>query len=189
MIVKPTPIEGAFIVILEPRGDDRGNFARAFCKREFEAQGIRFDIVQANLAQTKQAGVVRGLHYQVAPDEEQKFVRCISGAVHDVIVDMRPASISYRKVFQIRLDASNRLALFIPKGVAHGYQVLADQTEFLYFTDQYYSPGLEKGVRYSDPAIAISWPLPTRDITERDQRWPLLQWPTHQSEAGGGHDH
>jgi len=184
MIFKHTSIEGAFVVALDPRRDERGSFARAFCKREFEAQGIQFNVAQANLAQTNHAGVIRGLHYQVAPDEEQKFVRCISGAVHDVIVDMRSTSESYRRVLQIRLDSRERLALFIPSGVAHGYQVLADHTEFLYLTDQFYSPGIEKGVRYDDPAIAVSWPLPPRDITERDQHWPLLQWPLPQSGAG-----
>jgi dTDP-4-dehydrorhamnose 3,5-epimerase len=171
----PINIHGAFLVELEPREDSRGSFSRAFCLREFEQQGIQFQVVQANLARTHQAGVVRGLHYQEKPAEEQKFVRCIAGAVYDVLVDMRPQSPSYRSVYAIRLDNHNRLALFIPGGVAHGYQVLEDNTEFMYMTDQYYTPGLEKGVRYSDPALGVQWPLPPRDVAERDERWPLLE--------------
>lgn len=171
----PISIQGAFLVELEPREDSRGSFARAFCLREFEQQGIQFQVVQSNLARTHQAGVVRGLHYQEKPAEEQKFVRCIAGAVYDVLVDMRPQSPSYRSVYAIRLDNHNRLALFIPGGVAHGYQALEDNTEFMYMTDQYYTPGLEQGVRYSDPALGVQWPLPPRDVAERDERWPLLE--------------
>ena len=169
-----TPIAGAYLVELEPKEDARGSFARAFCKREFAEQGIGFDIVQCNLAHTNHAGVVRGLHYQEAPAAEQKLVRCVAGAVFDVLVDMRRESPSYRKVYWARLDAVNRLALMIPAGVAHGYQTLTDGTDFLYLTDQYYSPGHEKGVRFSDPALAIPWPLAPRDVTPRDSAWPLL---------------
>ncbi|HEX6707579.1 MAG TPA: dTDP-4-dehydrorhamnose 3,5-epimerase family protein [Albitalea sp.] len=174
MIFTPTTIAGAWLVDLEPREDHRGSFARSFCKREFEAQGIAFDIVQANLARTLHAGVVRGLHYQEHPAEEQKLVRCVAGAVLDALVDMRPASPTYRAVYWVRLDTITRQSLFIPAGVAHGYQALADNTEFLYMTDQFYAPGVEKGVRYSDPALGVPWPLPPRDVAPRDQEWPLL---------------
>lgn len=170
----PTTIAGAWVVDLEPRADHRGSFARAYCKREFEAQGIHFEIVQANLAFTQHAGVVRGLHYQEPPHADQKLVRCVRGAVLDVIIDMRPSSATYRAVFAVRLDVVDRRALFIPGGVAHGYQALEDGTEFLYMTDQYYTPGLERGVRYSDPGLGAPWPLPARDVAERDERWPLL---------------
>jgi dTDP-4-dehydrorhamnose 3,5-epimerase len=169
-----TTIAGAWLIDLEPHADHRGSFARALCLREFEAQGIRFSVAQANLAQTLNAGVVRGLHYQEAPHEEQKLVRCIAGAVHDVIVDMRPQSPTYRQVYRVRLDAVRRQSLFVPGGVAHGYQALEDGTEFLYLTDAFYTPGVEKGVRYSDPALQAAWPLPPRDVAERDQHWPLL---------------
>ena len=174
MIFTPISIAGAYLVDLEPRVDARGSFARAFCQREFEAQGITFNVAQCNLARTLQAGVVRGLHYQEPPHDERKLVRCVAGAVYDVLVDMRPASPTYRAVFCTRLDAVNRQALFVPAGVAHGYQALEDNTEFLYMTDAFYVPGVEKGVRYSDPAIAVAWPLPPRDVAERDQQWPLL---------------
>lgn len=170
----PTTIEGAWVIDLEPRVDSRGSFARAYCQREFAEHGIRFEIVQANLAFTNHAGVVRGLHYQEPPHEDQKLVRCVRGAVLDVIVDMRPQSPTHRAVFSVRLDAVERRALFIPGGVAHGYQALEDGTEFLYMTDQFYTPGLERGVRYSDPHLGAPWPLPPRDVAERDEKWPLL---------------
>ncbi len=174
MLFKPTPIQGAFLIDLEPRNDERGSFARAFCKREFADAGITFDIVQCNLARTRHAGVVRGLHYQEKPADECKLVRCAAGAVFDALVDMRPDSPSYRKTFWTRLDTHNRQALFVPAGVAHGYQALEDDIEFLYMTDQYYSPGVEKGVRFNDPTAAIPWPLPPRDVAERDLNWPSL---------------
>ena len=174
MIFTPTTIAGVYLIDLEPREDSRGSFARAFCKREFAAAKIEFEVVQCNLARTLHAGVVRGLHYQEPPADEQKLVRCLAGGVLDVLVDMRPASPTYRAVFQSRLDSVNRRALFVPAGVAHGYQSLADNTEFFYMTDQYYSPGHEKGVRFDDPALGVSWPLPARDVAERDRNWPLL---------------
>jgi dTDP-4-dehydrorhamnose 3,5-epimerase len=174
MIFTPIPISGAFLVQLEPRGDARGSFARAFCRREFEAQSIQFEVVQCNLARTHQAGVVRGLHYQEPPAEEQKLVRCLAGAVLDGLIDMRPGSPTYRSVYSTRLDTENRHALFIPSGVAHGYQVLADNTEFFYMTDQFYAPGQERGVRFDDPKLGIAWPLPARDVADRDRQWPLL---------------
>jgi dTDP-4-dehydrorhamnose 3,5-epimerase len=167
-------IDGAFLVDLEPREDSRGSFARVFCKREFAAQGVDFEIAQCNLARTHHAGVIRGLHYQKPPANEMKLVRCLRGAVLDALIDMRADSPTYRRVYSTRLDAESRRALLVPAGVAHGYQALADDTEFFYMTDQYYSPGLEEGVRFSDPALGIDWPLPPRDVAERDQLWPLL---------------
>ena len=109
------------------------------------------------------------------PVHEQKLVRCVAGAVFDVLMDMRPDSPTYRKVFHTRLDAENRLSVLIPAGVAHGYQTLEDNSAFMYMTDHFYSQGYEKGVRYDDPAAGIQWPLPPRDLAERDKRWPLLQ--------------
>lgn len=174
MIFTPIPINGAYLVELEPHDDERGSFARAFCRREFTDQRIDFSVLQCNMARSYQAGTVRGLHYLEPPNAEQKFVRCVIGAVQDVIVDMRPQSTSYRTVFSQRLDSENRKALFIPSGVAHGYQTLVDNSEFMYMTDQYYIPGIELGIRYNDPELAIKWPLEAQGITERDQQWPLL---------------
>jgi dTDP-4-dehydrorhamnose 3,5-epimerase len=174
VIFTPTPLAGAFLVALEPKVDERGSFARAFCKREFAAAGIAFDVVQTNLAVTAHAGTVRGLHYQLPPAQESKLVRCLRGAVFDALVDMRPNSPTYRGVLWQRLDDESRLALFVPAGVAHGYQTLIDDTEFMYLTDQYYTPGQERGVRFDDPAIAVPWPLPARGVTPRDYAWPFL---------------
>jgi dTDP-4-dehydrorhamnose 3,5-epimerase len=174
MIFTELPISGAYLLTLEPHTDHRGSFARAYCQRELSAHGIAFNVVQCNLASTLHAGVVRGLHFQESPAEEQKLVRCVAGAVFDALIDMRVESPTYRAVFWARLDAVERRSLFIPAGVAHGYQALADNTEFLYMTDQFYAPGLERGVCYSDPAVAIPWPLPARDVAERDRHWPLL---------------
>jgi dTDP-4-dehydrorhamnose 3,5-epimerase len=174
MIFRPTPISGAYVVELDLRNDDRGSFARAFCVRECNAAGIEFSVVQCNLAQTKRAGTVRGLHY-VPPDREGKLVRCISGAVLDVIIDVRPGSATLHRVFQVELNPANRLALFVPGGVAHGYQALTDQSEFLYMTDEFYVSGKERGVRFDDPALGIAWPLPPVHIAPRDREWPLLE--------------
>jgi dTDP-4-dehydrorhamnose 3,5-epimerase len=174
MILEPTPIAGAFLVDLERREDERGWFARAFCRNELDLHGVTFDVKQANLARTHRAGVVRGLHYRRPPDAEAKFVHCVRGALFDAIVDARPGSRTYRNVFHTRLDSDNHRALLVPGGVAHGYQALVDGTEMFYLTDQFYVPGVEEGLRFDDPALAIPWPLPPRDVTERDQTWPLL---------------
>ncbi len=174
MIFTPISINGAYLVELEPHEDERGSFARAFCRREFIDQRIDFSVLQCNMARTNQAGTVRGLHYLEPPNIEQKFVRCLTGAVLDVIVDIRPQSDSYRTVYSQRLDSENRMALFLPSGIAHGYQALVDHSEFMYMTDQYYTPGLERGIRFNDPELGIEWPLEVHGITERDQKWPLL---------------
>lgn len=174
VIFTPTPIDGAFLVDLEPIADHRGSFARAFCLREFAEAGVPFEVVQSNLARSTHAGVVRGLHYQRSPADESKFVRCIAGSVFDAIVDMRPGSPTHLRAWWMELDAIGRRAVLIPAGVAHGYQSLTDGAEILYMTDRAYTPELETGVRFDDPAFAIPWPLPVRDMTDRDRNWPLL---------------
>ena len=174
MIFHSTPITGAYLIELEPYEDDRGSFSRILCQDEFAAAGISLLVAQANLATSTRAGVVRGLHYHPQPVHEQKLVRCVAGAVFDVIMDMRPDSPTYRTVFHTRLDTVNRLSVFVPAGVAHGYQTLADDTAFMYMTDHFFTAGFEKGVRYDDPIAGIDWPLPPRDLAERDKRWPHL---------------
>lgn len=177
MTFTETPIAGAFLVALDARVDPRGSFARAYCKREFAEAGIEFEVLQANLAVTAFAGTVRGLHYQ--PGQEAKLVRCLRGAVFDAVVDTRPDSPTYLTAFWHRLDAERRQALFVPAGVAHGYQALADDTEFMYLTDQIYVPGREQGVRFDDPTAGIPWPLPARNVADRDRQWPLLAGNPH----------
>ena len=179
MIFTETPLSSAFIVELEPRGDERGFFARAFCRREFEAHGLKPDIAQTNISFNRREGTVRGLHFQFPPAAETKLVRCSRGAILDVIVDLRPESPTYLRHVAVELTAENRRALYVPERFAHGYQVLQPDTETTYYVGEFYTPSLESGLRYSDPRLAISWPLPPADMSAKDQQWPLLE----QSEA------
>ncbi|PID96376.1 MAG: dTDP-4-dehydrorhamnose 3,5-epimerase [Actinomycetales bacterium] len=174
MIFHPTPVKGAFVVELEPNADDRGWFARAFCQEEFRAAGIDFVVCQANLSGTAAAGTIRGLHF-IAEPPEQKLVRCTAGAVWDVMIDMRPESPTYRESFATRLDAASGAAVFVPAGVAHGYQTLTDDVQFLYLTDFVYRPGLEQGVRYDDPQLGAAWPIPVSVVSDRDRGWPSIR--------------
>jgi dTDP-4-dehydrorhamnose 3,5-epimerase len=170
-----TKLKGAFIIDLEPRGDERGFFARAFCQREFEAHGLKPVIVQSNLSFNYRKGTVRGLHFQFPPAAETKFVRCSRGAIVDVIVDLRPESATYLQHVAVELTAENRRGLYVPERFAHGYQVLEDNTETTYQVGEFYTPDAESGLRYSDPRLAIQWPLAATDMSEKDQKWPLLE--------------
>lgn len=174
MIFTETKLKGAFIIDLEPRGDDRGFFARSFCQREFEAHGLKPVIAQANLSFNYRKGTVRGLHFQSPPAAETKFVRCCRGAIMDVIVDLRPESSTYLQHVAVELTADNRRGLYVPERFAHGYQVLEDNTETTYQVGEFYTPSAEGGLRYNDPRLGIDWPLAVSDISEKDQRWPLL---------------
>jgi dTDP-4-dehydrorhamnose 3,5-epimerase len=169
-----TKLKGAFIVDLEPRGDERGFFARSFCQKEFEAHGLKPLIAQANISFNYRKGTVRGLHFQFPPAAETKFVRCSRGAIVDVIVDLRPESPTYLQHVAVELTAENRRGLYVPERFAHGYQVLEANTETTYQVGEFYTPAAESGLRYSDPRLAIQWPLPATDMSDKDQRWPLL---------------
>ena len=169
-----TGLEGAFIVELEPRSDDRGFFARAFCQREFEEHGLNPKIAQCNLAFTAKKGTLRGLHYQVPPATEAKFFRCIQGRNFHVIVDMRSDSATYLKHVGVELSPENRRALYVPEFFAHGYQTQEDNSEALYQVSEFYSPGHEAGLRYDDPKLAIDWPIPVSVVSDKDTSWPLL---------------
>lgn len=175
MIFTETRLSGAFTVDLEPLADNRGFFARGFCQREFEARGLSLRIAQMNLSFSRDRGTVRGLHFQFPPAAEAKLVRCIRGALVDVIVDLRPHSPTYLEHVAIELTAENRSALYIPEQFAHGYQVCEDNTEILYQVGEFYTPSAEGGLRYSDPRLAIQWPLPVSDISDKDRSWPLLE--------------
>ena len=167
----PTGIEGAWLIDLEPRGDDRGSFARAFCSEEFAEQGIQMPVVQANLANTVKRGTMRGLHYQVAPAAEAKLMRCVRGAVFDVLVDVREDSPSYLKWFGAELTADNRQALYVPPLCAHGYLTLADDTDMFYLVSEAYTPGAERGARFDDPAFSIQWPITPTVLSDKDLQW------------------
>jgi dTDP-4-dehydrorhamnose 3,5-epimerase len=169
-----TSVDGAYIVELEPQEDDRGSFSRAFSDAEFANAGIEFDVRMANLTHTRRSGTIRGLHYQVPPAEEAKFIRCIRGAAFSVLVDLRPASPTYRRWVGVELTAANRRALYIPRSCAAGAQALTDDVEMFYLVSGSYSPEHERGVRYDDPALAIQWPLPAVAVSAKDRAWSWL---------------
>ncbi len=174
MIFTPTAIDGVMILDLEPRGDDRGFFARFHCEDELAENNLDQVGAQGNLSYSAQAGTLRGLHWQEGDAAEAKLVRCIAGAIYDVAVDLRPNSPTFRHHVGVELSAANRTALYVPKGCAHAYQTLADDSEVLYQVSTSYTPGAELGMRYDDPALAISWPHDVTEVSEKDQTWPLL---------------
>lgn len=174
MIFGKTAIDGVHLVELERNEDPRGFFARAFCVGEFEKQGIPFAVAQANISRSVGIGTIRGMHYQDEMIHESKLVRCVRGAVWDVIVDMRRGSPTHGRHLAFELSEHNGIAICIPDGVAHGHQTLTDEADMLYLMDGAYQTGHERGLRYDDPAIGIQWPLPAGMVSERDLAWPLL---------------
>ena len=176
----PTRLSGAFILDPERREDARGHFARTFCRREFEAHGLRPDVAQANVAWNARRGTLRGMHYQVPPAAETKLVRCTRGALWDVIVDLRPGSPTFLEHVGVELSAENGRQLFVPELFAHGYITLADDTEAAYQVGEFYTPDAERGIRYDDPALAIAWPVPVEVISDKDAAWPAFV-PAHAS--------
>ena len=172
MIFEPTPLPGAFTIGLERRGDDRGFFGRVFCTDEFAAQGVETQFVQINNSLTQARGTVRGMHYQLPPASEVKVVRCIRGSLYDVILDLRPGSPTYLHSFGAELTAENRVMMYVPRGFAHGFMTLQDDTEALYLVSHAYAPQAERGLRFDDPALSISWPLPATELSPKDRAWP-----------------
>ena len=168
MIFTETPLEGAYLIDLEKRGDDRGFFARAFCEREFTAHRLATGFVQVNNSLSAQRGTLRGMHYQLAPKAETKLVRCIRGALYDLILDLRPGSATFGQSFGAELTAENRRMMYVPKGFAHGFITLADDTEAFYFVDEFYAPELERGVRWDDPRFQLRWPIAPAVLSDKD---------------------
>jgi dTDP-4-dehydrorhamnose 3,5-epimerase len=152
--------------------DERGFFARSWCVREFEAKGLDARLVQCNLSYNKSRGTLRGMHYQIAPAAEVKVVRCTSGVIHDVIVDLRSGSPTYKKYFSVVLSAENRRMLYIPKNFAHGFLTLADDTEVLYQMSEFYAPDCARGFRWDDPSFGIAWPEEVRVFSRKDSSYP-----------------
>lgn len=175
MIFNETVLQGAYVIGLERHGDDRGFFARSFCAREFADHGLNNRFVQANTSLSAKAGTIRGLHYQLAPSEETKLVRCVAGAIWDVIVDMRTESPTYLQSFGAKLSAENGCQLYVPKGFAHGYMTLDDNTTVAYMVDEYYTPLVERGLRYDDPTLQIYWPRAVSVISDKDRAWPFVE--------------
>jgi len=167
-----TSIEGVILMEQEKIQDERGFFARTYCRNEFAKQGINFQPIQESTSFNHKTGTLRGMHFQKIPSEEQKLVRATRGAIYDVALDLRKSSKTYFQSFGLELSAENGAALFLPKGIAHGFLTLKDNTEILYLIDTLYEPGLSSGVRWNDPAFAISWPAPPKIISAKDESWP-----------------
>lgn len=174
MQITTTPLAGAALVDLKRLEDDRGFFARSFCRQEFIEAGLDPLIEQSNVSFNHRAGTLRGFHYQVAPQQEAKLVRCLRGAIYDVIVDLRPESPTYMQHFGAELTDQNRTALYVPRDFAHAYLTLTDGAEVLYNVSTAYAPGYERGLRWDDPELGVQWPVEVTTISEKDAAWPLL---------------
>jgi dTDP-4-dehydrorhamnose 3,5-epimerase len=172
MIFVETPLKGAFVIEPEPIEDERGLFARTWCRRELEARGLDTRIAQCNTSFNKRKGTLRGMHYQVSPASETKYIRCSRGSLYDVIIDLRRSSPSVGGYFAVTLTAENRKSLYVPAGFAHGFQTLEDGTEVFYQMSVGYSAPHARGVRWDDPAFGIPWPDDDRTILERDRKYP-----------------
>jgi dTDP-4-dehydrorhamnose 3,5-epimerase len=170
-----TEILGAFIVELNKIEDQRGFFARMFCAGEFEAHGMDPTIAQINIGRTSAAGTLRGLHYQTEPFADSKLVRCTAGRIHDVCVDLRRDSLTFRQNIAVELSADDHRMLYLPPGCAHGYQALTDDIEIMYTTNMAYAPQNATGVRFDDQAFALDWPMDITKISEADLAWPDFQ--------------
>lgn len=184
MIFHPTAIPGARLIEPERLEDERGFFARTWCEREFSAAGLPTRLAQCSLSYNAARGTLRGLHYQAPPHEESKVVRCVRGAIHDVVVDLRSDSPAYLEHLGVELSAENRLALFVPEGCAHGFLTLEEDTEVYYMISEFYEPAAARGVRWNDPALGIEWPEEPRVLSERDAGYPDLESPGRATGSG-----
>lgn len=172
MIFEETKLKGAFLIEPERLEDERGYFARTWCKREFEAQGLNTNIVQCSISFNKKKGTLRGMHYQAPPYQEVKLVRCTSGAIYDVIIDMRRESQTYKQWVAAELTAENQKMFYIPEGFAHGLITLQDNAEVFYQISESYHPECSRGVRWNDPGFSIQWPIAPTVMAERDRNYP-----------------
>ena len=174
MFFTETKLKDAWVIDLDRKGDDRGFFARTMCVDEFAAHGLDTQFLQQNLSFTRKRGTVRGMHFQHMPHAETKLVRCLRGALYDVIIDLRPDLATYKQWQAFELNDDNKRQLYIPKGFAHGFQTLTDDVEVTYLMAGKYAPAHESGVRYDDPVFKIAWPLPIAEISVKDQNWPAF---------------
>lgn len=167
-----TPLTGCYVIEQDRIQDHRGYFARVWCQRELEEHGLNAEVLQANVGFSRQRGTLRGLHYQRPPHAEVKIVRCTRGAMFDVVVDLRPASPTFKRWYGIELTEENGKMLYVPEGVAQGYLTLADDTEMTYQTTKFFDRESATGVRYNDPKLGIAWPADVQVISEQDTKWP-----------------
>ena len=172
MIFTETKLSGAYIIEPEKAEDERGFFARTFCRNEFEAHGLSPTFVQCNVSFNARKGTLRGMHFQQRPHEEAKLVRCTRGAIYDVIVDIRKDSPTCKRWIAVELSAENRRMLYVPQGCAHGFQTLDDNCEVFYQMSEFFDPDLTRGIRWNDPALGIHWPLAQLTISPRDAQYP-----------------
>jgi dTDP-4-dehydrorhamnose 3,5-epimerase len=168
MIFTETKLKGSFVIDIQPLEDERGFFARSWDEDKFKQLGLNPRLVQCNISFNRKQGTLRGMHYQVAPFAEAKLVRCTTGAMYDVIIDLRPDSVTFKRWFAVDLTAENRRALYIPEGFAHGFQTLVDNTEVFYQMSEFYHPECARGVRWDDPAFGVEWALPVEIISDED---------------------
>ena len=174
MIFTETKLPGAFEIELERKADDRGFFARTWCAREFAEHGLGTTLAQCNISFNTHRGTLRGMHWQAAPREEAKLVRCSAGSIYDVIVDLRPGSPGYLQHVGVELTADRGNMLYVPEGFAHGFLTLEPATEVFYQMSEFYAPEAARGLRYDDPLLGIVWPAPVTQIAERDATYPDL---------------
>jgi len=174
MIFNPTPLAGAFTIDVEPFQDTRGFFTRTFCEKEFAEHQLVQHFVQANHSGTNGRGVIRGMHFQHSPHCEVKLVKCVQGAIYDVIVDVRRGSPTFLQWFGAELTAGNKRMMYVPAGFAHGFQSLSDYSEIVYMVSAFYNKESEDGIRYDDPVVKIQWPLPVSLVSDKDQKIPLV---------------
>jgi len=175
MIFTPLEVEEAWLIDIEPREDERGFFARIWCRHELGAQGLDTGIAQESISQNRRRGTLRGFHFQRAPHDESKIVHCTRGAIYDVILDLRPHSPTFLQWRAVELTAENHRAIYIPRGCAHAFQTLGDDAEVAYRISTFYAPQAAGGFRYDDPAFGVAWPLPVSVISQRDLSWPAFQ--------------
>lgn len=174
MLFQETAITDAYIINVKRLEDSRGYFAILWSQHAFEERGLDGHFIQANLSFNRYKGTLRGMHFQQPPYAQTKLIRCLRGAVYDVVIDIRPDSPTYRQWVGVELTAESQQAFYVPRGLAHGFQTLADDTEIVYHVAQAYAPQAESGIRYDDPAFDINWPLPVSEISEKDRRWPAF---------------
>lgn len=173
MIFEETKLAGAYIIHPERLEDSRGFFSRVWCKKEFEQHGLATELVQCNISYNKSANTLRGMHYQEKPYQEAKLVRCTAGSIFDVIIDIRPESATYKEWMGVELSAENRTLLYVPEGFAHGYVTLVDDAEVFYQVSEFYTPDVERGIRWNDPMFKIAWPeSDSLVISKKDRAWP-----------------
>jgi dTDP-4-dehydrorhamnose 3,5-epimerase len=190
MKVSPAPLYRAAVLEMEPIQDSRGYFVRSYCKKTLLEHGISFEMVQSNVAYNRRHGTLRGMHFQLPPYSEDKIVSCIQGAIYDVIIDLNLESPTFGQWFGVTLSAENNLSLYVPKGFAHGYQTLTDNTSIHYMVSEYYTPTHESGVRWNDVAFGIQWPImDDLIISVKDERWADFNSVTDGVILGGGDEH